>query len=246
MYFSNPALAGYLAESGVIVFDMNGLIVDDEPVQLQATNAALRKEGYDTQLSERQWVDWCVGRKPREWLPLVLQHAAPDEEAILRIMGSKDAIYAEMIGFEARGIVRAGFYELIESIKKQSGKKLAVATSTTRGGMEIILGERNLNVLHLFDYAVCGDQVAQAKPDPEIYLKVKAHFGENLRYLVFEDSSPGIISAAGAGMTCIAVPNRFTIFQDLSMAAAVIDNMLPFARPVLEPSCSTEPKKCAT
>lgn len=91
------------------------------------------------------------------------------------------------------------------------------------------MGPDNLDILGMFDHVITGDQVAKAKPDPEIYLILKTKFSKENSYLVFEDSKTGVISAKAAAASCIAVPNEFTIEQDLSMADLCISDMLPTA-----------------
>jgi beta-phosphoglucomutase-like phosphatase (HAD superfamily) len=100
-----------------------------------------------------------------------------------------------------------------------------LATSTTRTGATIILGKNGLNIFNSFDIVITGDEVKRAKPDPEIYNSVRSQLGDALTYLVFEDSPSGVASARGAGMSCIAVPNRFTANQNFTEADLVITSL---------------------
>lgn len=212
-------------ETDIFVFDLNGLIVDDEPLQLKSSNIALAKAGFGIVISEQQWVEQCVGQKPAEWLIKILHGQYPTNKDIEAIISYRDQVYSDVVSRKARSIARKGVLELIANIVHRPEKQLALATSTTRCGTETILGEQNLNILSSFDFVICGDQVQQAKPCPEIYLKVRAHFGQNSRYLVFEDSGAGVVAATSAGMKCIAVPNRYTLYHDFSKAVAIIDSL---------------------
>lgn len=101
-----------------------------------------------------------------------------------------------------------------------------MATSTTQDGVSVILGAEGLDIIDFFDFRICGDEVKKSKPDPEIYQRVKGFFGETLNYLVFEDAASGVAAARGAAMSCIAVPNRFTIQQEgLALATHVITDL---------------------
>jgi hypothetical protein len=100
-----------------------------------------------------------------------------------------------------------------------------LATSTTQTGASMIIGKNGLNVWNSFNVVVTGDDVERAKPDPEIYNRVLLELGDALAYLVFEDSLSGVTSAKLAGMSCIAVPNRFTASQNFAMADLVITSL---------------------
>lgn len=93
--------------------------------------------------------------------------------------------------------VKSGLYEVLERLKR-NGILMAVATSSRRAIAEEYL--LNANVLKYFDITVCGDEVEQGKPHPEIFLTA----GRELNCppeesLMFEDSENGILSASGAG-----------------------------------------------
>jgi len=222
MYFQDHTLADLLAKTDVVIFDMNGLIVDDEPVQLEAVNEVLAP--YEVRLSDEQWISQCVGRKPVEYFRELLVSQNMSDADFTQLCDAKEHAYERRIGAEGQvqALVRPGF-EAFFSFLTQSHHRIALATSTTRRGMETILGERGLNILEFFDFVICGDEVSKAKPHPEIYSKVRQHFGDEKSYLVFEDSEFGVKSATNANCTCIAVPNAFTQQQDLSMATDIIE-----------------------
>ena len=76
-----------------------------------------------------------------------------------------------------------------------------------------------LQVRHHFHALVAGDEVAVRKPAPDVYLRAAERLGVTPGECVaLEDSAPGVASARAAGMACIAVPNRVTVYQDLTAA----------------------------
>jgi len=233
-YFLNSVLDGYLKKTDVFVFDLNGLIIDDEALQLVAHNAGIaayyktnRPKETPPQISEEQWGRICVGRHPQDWLPIIVGRCLDEgeKEAVKKV---KDDVFFKLIGDRIHEIARPGAIPLIQHLH-ESGRPLALATSSAAPFVKKALGEEGLNVLSCFDYWLCGDMVKKKKPDPEIYDTVRAHFGAGLRYLVFEDAESGCLSAYGAKMDCIAVPNKFTLTQDLSKAVVVIDSLCPDA-----------------
>ena len=95
--------------------------------------------------------------------------------------------------------------------------------------MDTILAQAAPGLAHRFDFVICGDEVEKAKPDPEIYRRVRAHFQPAGRCVAFEDSRTGVAAARAAGFVCVAVPNRFTRASDLSAADLRISDMTPGA-----------------
>jgi beta-phosphoglucomutase-like phosphatase (HAD superfamily) len=225
MYFSDLCIDRFVSCFDVAVFDLNGLLVDDEQLQLQATNDALATFGFG--LSEKTWLARCVGHKPSEYLPEMFPwHQNVDVRGVIQ---QKDAIYAELIKGRAKDVAFAGALSFLQYVNA-SKKVAALATSTTKSGAFTILGEHGLNVLGRFTFVITGDDVEKAKPDPEIYNKVRSAVGNSLSYIVLEDSATGVASAKAAGMTCLAVPNRFTASQDFTLADLVITSLQRDAR----------------
>jgi HAD superfamily hydrolase (TIGR01509 family) len=220
LYFHDPQIDAFVKDSDAIVFDLSGLLVDDEPIQLQATNEALAP--YGVTLSEREWIEICVGHKPGEYLPSMVRGSSSAD--IERLIRRKDMIYEKLIAGKARDLARPGALSLLRYVQN-SKKGTALVTSTTRVGATMILGEHGLNVWESFDVIVTGDDVERAKPDPEIYNRVRSRLGNVSEFLVFEDSPTGVASAKGAGMSCIAVPNRFTVGQNFYLSDLVITSL---------------------
>jgi len=221
-YFQDPELAKHLATAEVIIFDMNGLIVDDEPIQLQAVNEVLFPHGI--QLSSQQWINQCVGRRPLEYFQEMLTGENWTTAKLQALCDDKELAYEKLIQAHVKALVRPGFLDFFNDLVKSPHHQIALATSTARQGMETILGKKGLNLMTKFDFMICGDEVSRAKPDPEIYLKARDAFPTKKHFLVFEDSAFGVQSAVASGCQCIAVPNDFTKNQDLSLATRRITN----------------------
>lgn len=224
MYFEFEEADSIYRQTTVIVFDLNGLIIDDEPLQLEATNVALRS--HNVHLDGNTWIKKCVGKKPLEYLPEIIGDLFPYLEA-QKVIAHKDAIYRSLLACADR-LVRPGFFSLLANAKANN-KAVALATSTSKDGVDAILALPELNAPQ-FDFVICGDDVDRAKPDPMIYNKVRLHFGPAAHFLVFEDSESGVKSAAAAHMKCFAVPNFFTAKQDLSQADLIISDLGATAR----------------
>jgi HAD superfamily hydrolase (TIGR01509 family) len=107
---------------------------------------------------------------------------------------------------EKHGIsVKDGLYEILDYLSKTK-VKIAVATSTSRERATSLLIMASVD--HYFDYVLCGDEVENSKPHPEIFLKVADKLGcLPEKSIVLEDSEAGIIAAHSAGMSAIMVPD---------------------------------------
>src|SRR5262249_9229436 len=103
---------------------------------------------------------------------------------------------------------------------------LAIASSSTPEVIDALLGALGLG--DVFSVRVSGEDpaVRHSKPAPDVYLLAAARLDVvPAACLAIEDSAPGVRAAKRAGMTCIAVPNRWTADQDFSEADVVLDSL---------------------
>lgn len=183
-----------------ILFDMDGLMIDTERMAQRAWQQAGAEFGFT--LPAALYLQ-AVGR------------TAPATEALFRAGLGADfpfaAVYARKqhylyTAIEEEGIpTKPGLLELLDRVERREIAK-AVATSTAR-----VLAIKKLTaakLLRRFDTMVCGDEVAQGKPAPDIFLAAAAKLGVAPAHcLVLEDSSAGIQAAHAAGMRAIWVPD---------------------------------------
>ncbi|HKV86601.1 MAG TPA: HAD-IA family hydrolase, partial [Candidatus Dormibacteraeota bacterium] len=104
------------------------------------------------------------------------------------------------------------------------GLKLGVASSSTQ---EWVTGHlARLGILDRFDCVRCRDDVAHAKPEPDLFLAAAACLGvEPGESIAVEDSPNGVAAAKRAGMKCVAIPNLITARLDLSQADLILDSL---------------------
>jgi HAD superfamily hydrolase (TIGR01509 family) len=191
-----------------VIFDMDGLLLDTEPLAARAwteTAAALGVE-FDAALTLAM-----VGRNWGDCVAMVRARYGADYpvDALLdRWHVTCDAIIAR------EGLrVKPGAVELIDWLER-NGIPLAVATSTRRERAHAKLVDAAL--LSRFRDVVGGDEVARGKPEPDIYVEA----ARRLRVVaaecvVLEDSEPGVRAALAAGMTPIMVPDLHAPPADL-------------------------------
>ena len=184
----------------LIIFDMDGLMFDTERIYYKAWQESAAAHGYH--ISWETYVQ-IVARNSR-YIEKVLKEILGEALPYDAICEEKRALADQIIAKE--GITKKeGLVELLDYLD-QRGIKKAVATSSMR--------EKALRYLELgeikerFDWIICGSDVEESKPNPEIFLKVAAHFGVSPEAcMVLEDSRLGIQAAKAAGMTGIFIPD---------------------------------------
>jgi HAD superfamily hydrolase (TIGR01509 family) len=225
-YFKNQLLSEPLKNARLVIFDMNGLIIDDESIQLESFNRVL--DAFNVHIDEDYWINDCVGKNAHIILKGVLQNQkiVANSETIVDLVNKKNRLYSELISHTILSLVRPGVLEIIEYLTESQYHTLALATSALPEEIEAIVGEKGLDLKHKFTYILNGLDVAKSKPDPEIFKRLVEIAGiAHKNCLVFEDSGFGVLACYEANIPCIAVPNRYTKHQDFRHARFVIDNL---------------------
>lgn len=201
-----------------VVFDMDGVMIDSEPMQLAAYNVALTPLGVS--LNKEDFIRWCVGRKSHENFTF-LRDRFNLTESLENLLVAKDAAYQSILRANIHPM--PGLFALLDHLTK-ARYLLAVASSSRLPDIEIVLN--GLGIHHRFHAVVSGQEVAHGKPAPDIFLESARRLGVAAAdCAVLEDSEVGVEAALCAGMFCIAIPNHFTTSQDFSRAHARIHNL---------------------
>jgi HAD superfamily hydrolase (TIGR01509 family) len=210
-----------------VILDMDGLMLDTEPISLAAWQTAAADLGYDLHASI---YDRMIG----------LGHAAA-RDLLRREFGEAcpvhDLAAAARRGYEAAldldGVPRKPGLEPFLQFLYGRGLARAVATST-----ETALAERKLRkagILDYFEVVVGGDQVARGKPEPDIFLRAAERLGHSPgECLAVEDSAPGVRAAVAAGMRVVLVPDRTEPAAETRALACAVTESLAGAIEVVE------------
>ena len=183
-----------------LVFDMDGLMLDTEPIYKRAWQRAGRELGYDL---DDEFYATLVGRPN------------PDGEAeLMRKFGAAFPLGAFRSSWpllwraeaDAGGIAtKPGLAELL-AFADERRLPVAVATSSDAEYTELTLRTAGLD--GRLRVRVTGEQVAHGKPAPDIYLEAARRLGcEPQQCVALEDSNAGIIAASGAGMIALMIPD---------------------------------------
>lgn len=201
-----------------VIFDMDGVLVDSEPLHMIAIQKVLKKIGYVYSLKE---LERFIGVRDIDmWHTLIRERQMQITAEILTDMRLE--IADEVFNRETiRPVV--GIPEFMSAIRAK-GLKMGIATSTARSNAEFLL--RLLGFEELFDVIVTGSDIQQPKPNPEPYLKAAMLLGVAPQgCLAVEDSTHGIRAAKAAGCYTIAYASPSAIQQDTTPADLVVKHI---------------------
>lgn len=213
-----------------VVLDMDGLMLDTEPLYKVAWQQASRELGFE--LDDLAYSS-LIGRQ-----------TADCEQELVRRFGAEFPLarfqtrWAELWDVTARerGIsIKAGLLEFL-SFVDDHGLPAAVATSSDADYTEFSL--RCADLAGRFSVVVTGNQVARGKPAPDIYLEAARRLGiPPADCVALEDSDAGILAASAAGMMPLCIPDlkppsaaaeraAFRVVPSLDAARALIAGLI--------------------
>ena len=193
-----------------VIFDFNGIIVDDEPIHFRLFQRVLGEEGIA--LTEEDYYARYLGFDDRGAFIAGFRENSRSltAEKLHELIERKADYYQEAIRNHVT--VFPGVKNLVSDLAQTL--PLAVASGALRHEIETIL--KTAGLLNHFRAIVAAEDVTQGKPEPEIYLKALAALNarggngkpiEAADCVVIEDSKEGIRGARRAGMKCLAVTN---------------------------------------
>lgn len=204
-----------MVQPQAVILDLDGLIVDSEPLHQRAFNIFLTRHGLDYRFDEDEYGRVFVGIPVRENADyLVARFNLPMRaEAVLV---EREAIFQALIQDPTNLVAMPGVFDLLDALEAR-GIALGVASGSPRQQVETML--RGLGLASRFRVVVAGTDVPRPKPAPDVYLRAVQELRvAPARCVAVEDSAAGIAAAKAAGLHVIAVPNRYTRLQDLSGA----------------------------
>lgn len=198
-----------LSSITAFIFDMDGLILDSEPIYRKAWKAACKSQGFD--LSDEE--HFHLKGRGRKFATQEVQKIAAARGHILDI----NSFLISIAEFEAKFFheeplpTKSGLSDLLFHIESLCMPK-GVGTSAGRATAERCLTQAG--VRERFHTIVGGDEVPRGKPYPDIFLEVAARLGaEPSTCLVMEDSETGIEAAKAAGMFAVRIPDGISVSE---------------------------------
>lgn len=209
-----------------ILFDMNGVLVDDEHLQEEAFRQTLSQ--LDLSLSTQDYIQFFIGKTDRKGFEDYFQalNLAHDIDSLIAQKGKE---YEKLASSNIQGY--EGVKDFIVAATKQ-GFSLAIVTSSMKS--EAISVLNGLGLSNYFKAIIAADDVGHGKPDPEGYLKGAAALSASPQEcIVIEDAPSGLKAAKAAGMFSIAVLNTHNSneltdadIMTQKLSAALVDELI--------------------
>lgn len=197
-----------------VLFDFNGVIINDEPLHQQLIDQILIEENLRPQPGEFRLV--CLGRSDRVCLNDMLNSRGRvvTETYLLQLMKRKAQAYQHELEKLEKLPFYPGLEDLISQMRSQE-LKLAIVSGALTQEVELVLERANL--AKYFTVIVAGDHIKTSKPEPDGYLLAverlnQLYPGFNLQVsecLAIENTLAGIQAAKTAGIPVVGVANTY-------------------------------------
>ena len=183
-----------------VIFDMDGLMIDSEPMYRAASARAAAELGYE--IDDALYLS-MLGRNHVDSLATLVR-ALGQAFPLDRFNERWPQYWHEIV--DRDGVpVKPGLLALLDALE-QHAVPFGVATSSNSHQAERVLEVANLR--HRFEIIVTGDRIARGKPAPDIYLEAASQLGhEPTQCIALEDSDAGVLAAAAAGAATFMVPD---------------------------------------
>lgn len=201
----------------LIIFDLDGVLVDSKSIHFDALNSALKTVGLEYVITEEEQKNIYEGLPTKAKLLLLNKNKGLSKEKFDDIWNAKQNITSTIFSNINED---ANLIKLLKAVK-DSGIKTAVASNSIRKTIvECLTG---LGIFNLIDYIVSNEDVKNPKPHPEMYWNAMSYFGVIAdETVIFEDSLVGKLAARDSKANLIEIKDR----SDLNMEK--IDKAISF------------------
>lgn len=182
-----------------VIWDMDGVLLDSEPIYYRVEQQIVSRYNKDINTILPKLLGRTAASCARITVDELGLPLSPDQ-----YLQERNAILLDQMKSVE---ILPGVEQTVRHLKSL-GVRCAIATSSPRDLLESKKYGKD-DFFALFDALVCGDDVKNGKPDPEIFLKAAAAIAaEPANCVVFEDAPAGLKAARLAGMKTVALPNR--------------------------------------
>ena len=212
-----------------LIFDADGTLVETEEFHRRAFNDAFAAYGLSWNWSKSEYSRLLLMSGGLERMrtyaaesscPLPVAADATDDEWLQRIHKYKSRLYRRYISTQPIE-PRPGVSRILREAK-DAGVALAVATSSCRRNMDVMLVRSGLR--HFFKLVISSDDVPSKKPSPAVYLRALAELKLPAQNCVaFEDTQAGCTAALGADLAVLVTTHCFTERHKFAGARMVAD-----------------------
>jgi beta-phosphoglucomutase len=193
-----------------IFFDFNGVIIDDETIQMKAYQEILR--GHEIDLTEESYMS-ALGMDDRTFVKTMFERAKkPLTDPMLEtVLDAKTDLHREMI-------TELPLFPGVLTFLKATSREFSLGLVSMANKVEVGYVFERANLTPLFSVVVTAEDASVCKPAPDCYLAGLLKLNDKRQHerklpllasecLAIEDSPPGIQSARAAGMRTLAITN---------------------------------------
>ncbi len=200
-----------------LIFDMDGLMVDTEPLYWAVARELAISFGTRVEDSTLRKM---MGRSRMDSMRIFAADCGIAGVSVEQLLDLRER---QMLARYAQGVSpMPGLLEILDQFDERMD--FAIATSSPRKFTEVLLPA--MGIADRFKVIQTGDEIKNGKPDPEIYLNAIARLGAQASAcIVLEDSHAGALSGHRAGAAVVAVPTHLTRGEDFSFANICVDNL---------------------
>ncbi len=202
-----------------LIFDHDGTLVDSEALHLACWQQVMSTHGVT--VTEQEYIEHHNGIPTLQNAQVFIDtyHLALSADELAADKSALFAVRAERVPPKLMPTT----LETLEAAS-QGGFKTAIATGAGREDLERSMRAHGFH--SLVQATATRNDVQAGKPAPDVYLLACELLGvAPAKACAFEDTAAGIASAKAAGLVCFAVPNAYSMRQDLSAADACCENL---------------------
>lgn len=198
-----------------VIFDMDGILIDSEPLWERTERTLLSSKGFDYTPSYREKI---LGLNQEDSAAL-LKNFFKLNETTEQIINERIEILLGL--YEKELDINKPFLKLLILLKEKN-ISTAVASSSPLRVIDYVLDR--FSIRRYFDAVVSGECTKKGKPHPDIYIEAASRLDvPPATCIAIEDSVNGVRSAKSAGMYCIAVPDRRLDLSLFSCADEIVN-----------------------
>jgi beta-phosphoglucomutase-like phosphatase (HAD superfamily)/dTDP-glucose pyrophosphorylase len=195
--------------NNLVIFDLDGVLIDSRDMHYDALNLALANVGKEYVINKEEHLSLYDGLPTSKKLTMLTEKKGLPVDKHQQIWEDKQSATLDIFSKLEND------YELMHYFKqlKSHGYNIAVASNSIRNTVKIVL--LKLGILEFIDYYVSNEDVNRNKPFPEMYWKcMTACNAIPKNTVIFEDSHIGRQGAIDSGSTLIAIENRYDLNQE--------------------------------